>query len=182
MNLSLRQVCAVLALSSIASMCPNLASADSGKPNDMTALRAAKMAAPSPPMNAHEVGQAMGYLDKNRLALFDTNGDGRFDSDEWLEMTFAAYLVYSSSDDPKVTLDQFAQRWLGPKDHPYKTAHPTMDWVKARFQKLDKGGKGYLTAVDFREESSQYFRANDLDHDGFVTEDEIRRAARGAVP
>jgi len=142
------------------------------------AIKAAALASPTPPQTARDVGQAMGYLDGHRLELFDADHDGSYDVNEWLEYSFAPYLVYNVQRDGRLTPDEYAQFFQGPREHPYPNIGPNIREIEQRFRRLDRGNKGYLTIEDFRGEATANFRENDVNHDGHVTQAEIEEVGR----
>jgi Ca2+-binding EF-hand superfamily protein len=146
------------------------------------AIRAAALAAPMPPTTTHELGMAMGYLIKHTFELFDQDKDGSLTFDEFLEYHFASYLVFNVERDGRLTFEEYRESYAGPPAHPFTIPHPSDRDIERRFHALDRAKKGYLTIDDFREEAMQYFRANDVNRDGRVTQEEMDEVARGGRP
>ena len=141
------------------------------------ALKAANLAAPTKPTTAAEVLSAMGYINKHRFELFDTNQDGALTADDWLEMSFATYAVFNKQRDGRLTLEDYSQVFTGPVEHPFPGASSRSKEIAKRFRTKDRAAKGYLTIEDFREDAAQNFKLNDVNRDGLVTQAEINEVA-----
>lgn len=158
-----------------------------GRVNEL-AIGAARLAAPLPPQNSAELMRSLGYLTSNRRGLFDANHDGRYGFVEWLASDFAVYLIYDVAKDGHVLEDEFIQTRCGPNTQPYMSCGlagaPVMGFSRQHaheeFERLDHGHKGYLVATDFTGEALSYFRVNDIDRDGYITDAEIAYVATRA--
>ncbi|HTI67401.1 MAG TPA: hypothetical protein VL460_07635 [Caulobacteraceae bacterium] len=155
------------------------ASAMSHRPGE-AALKAVNQASPQPPETRADARKAGAYLISRRVKLFDANHDGAYTPDEWSEMEFASWALFNKKRDGKILLEEFAQSFNGPTKDQMKLFHEPLSKLKARFDRMDRGHKGYLTIEDFRERAMTTFRFNNVNHDGLVTEGQMKAVATHA--
>ncbi|HEV7693049.1 MAG TPA: hypothetical protein VGO52_19600 [Hyphomonadaceae bacterium] len=182
----------VAMLAACATAPPPKGFAEAGSPEGVAkvtelAIAAARRAAPSAPQDGMQFGASMGYLGGHRAELFDANKDGRYGFVEWLASSYAPYLVYNTAKDGRITEAEFIRFRCGPDAHPFSLGCSASgspgggvgrNGAAQEFKRLDHGAKGYLASSDLTGEALGYFRANDVNRDGWVTDAEVLQTIR----
>ena len=111
------------------------------------------------------------------FVTYDQNADRALDRDEWRAREWAYHLIRDRDGDGRLNFTEFMALKCGepvpsgPSDFYFNCARV----VAPEFRRATGSYDGAYGSEDARRQADRYFRANDKDNDGLITEAELKR-------